>query len=160
MPRILNSFAFSFLFFLLSTSCACIRIEIEIILSFISRDSLANRAKHHGSDDDDDQAFEKCNCSEKGEKESFIGYCIVLQEHRTRKSVQSEEKPSIQQRQRNRNRSLFPAGEFFGFNYGSFSLKDFIRNSSSSSADEEEEDPLEFYPKVNRLIDQDSSWRQ
>ncbi|CAF3521109.1 unnamed protein product [Rotaria sp. Silwood1] len=36
-------------------------------------------------------------------------------------------------------------------------LKDFICDSSSSS---DEEHPLEFYPKVNRLIDHDLSWRK
>ncbi len=45
------------------------------------------------------------------------------------------------------------------FDNQNFSLKDFICHSSSSSAGEEE-DPLEFYPKVNRLIDTDSSWRK
>ena len=40
-------------------------------------------------------------------------------------------------------------------------MKDFIRDSSSSSSADDEEDkefdPAEFYPKVNRLIDQDLS---
>jgi hypothetical protein len=40
-----------------------------------------------------------------------------------------------------------------------FSLKDFICDSSSSE-EEQEENPSEFYPKVNRLIDNDSSWRK
>jgi hypothetical protein len=39
--------------------------------------------------------------------------------------------------------------------YLNYSLKDFICDSSS-----DEEDPSEFYPKVNRLIDTDSSWRK
>ncbi len=46
---------------------------------------------------------------------------------------------------------------FFDLN---FSLKDFIRDSSSDEDDNDEEDPAEFYPKVNRLINKDSSWRK
>ncbi|CAF0951034.1 unnamed protein product [Rotaria sordida] len=65
-----------------------------------------------------------------------------LQEHRTPKQVKSKEKSPIQQRRKNRN-----------------SLKDFICDSSSSS-DDGDEHPLEFYPKVNRLIDHDLSWRK
>ncbi|CAF4192758.1 unnamed protein product [Rotaria sp. Silwood2] len=63
-----------------------------------------------------------------------------LQEHRTPKPVRSEHKSPIKQRRKNRN-----------------SLKEFICDSSSSS---DEEHPLEFYPKVNRLIDNDLSWRK
>jgi hypothetical protein len=84
---------------------------------------------------------------------------IVLQEHRTSKSVEQKVKSPIQQRRKKRNRYEFILFKII-FNYQNFSLKDFICNSSSSSAEEEKEDPLEFYPKINRLIDQDSSWRK
>ncbi len=58
----------------------------------------------------------------------------------------------IQQRKKNRNRCELICLEYiYSLN---FSLKDFICDSS------DEEDPLEFYPKVNRLINNDSSWRK
>ncbi len=87
----------------------------------------------------------------------FAFHWIVLQEHRTSKPVQLEEKSPIQQRRKNRNR--YELTFILMFDNQNFSLKDFICHSSSSSAGEEE-DPLEFYPKVNRLIDKDSSWRK
>lgn len=39
-----------------------------------------------------------------------------------------------------------------------FSLKDMIDNSSTSSDERNKEQPPELHPKVNRLIDNDSSW--
>ncbi len=61
----------------------------------------------------------------------------------------------IQQRRKNRNRYELICLEYiYSLN---FSLKDFICDSSSPS---DEEDPLEFYLKVNRLTNNDSSSRK
>lgn len=85
---------------------------------------------------------------------------IVLQEHRP---VENEEQST---RRKNRNRySRKFCFQLIVFFFLDFSLKDFICDSSSSSssaADDEDEDfdPAEFYPKVNRLIDQDLRWRK
>ncbi|CAF3869249.1 unnamed protein product [Adineta steineri] len=67
---------------------------------------------------------------------------IVLQEHRTVKTIKCEEKPPTEPKRKKRN-----------------SIKEFICNSSSASSGEDE-DPSEFYSKVNRIIDKDLSWRK
>lgn len=85
---------------------------------------------------------------------------LVLQEHRTLKPIKSKDKSPIQQRTKARNRYSFCTLLLFKLAFRSYSsLKDFICDSSCSS-DEEKEHPLEFYPKIDRLIDRDISWRQ